>query len=133
MRVRSYQDLRVWQAGMDLVIRVYRMGKALPAAERYGLVSQMRRAVVSIPANIAEGHGRSHLGDKLRHLSVANGSLKELETEVLIAVRLGYVSSKEGADFTVAAGKCGKMLTCLMRSLRRHAASPATHNPPPTT
>jgi len=132
MSIRSYQDLRVWQAGMDLVIRVYRLTRRLPTAEKYGLAAQMQRAAVSIPANIAEGHGRSHLGDKLRYLSIANGSLKELETEVMIAKMLGYATAAEARGALLKGAELGRMLTCLMRSLRRVAASPTTHSLPPT-
>jgi four helix bundle protein len=131
--IRSYQDLRVWQAGMDLVFRIYRLTRSLPASERYGLVSQMRRAAVSIPANIAEGHGRHHLGDKLRYFSVANGSLKELETEVRIAKGLGYVTEAEAEAALSTTDQLGRMLACLTRSLRRRAASATTDNLPPTT
>ena len=80
MSVRSYKDLLVWQKAMDLVIECYRLTKRLPASEAYGLVSQIQRAVVSIPANIAEGPGRDHLGDYVRHISIAKRSVLELET-----------------------------------------------------
>lgn len=93
MAIKSYQDLEVWQLGMDLVIESYKLTRKFPAAERFGLVSQIRRSAVSIPSNIAEGQGRHHLGDYLRFLSIANGSLKELETLMLIAARLAYVSA----------------------------------------
>ena len=86
--VRSYRDLQVWEKGMDLVVDDYRFAKSLPKSELYGLTSQMQRAAVSVPANIAEGHGREHLGEYLHHLSMANGSLMELETHCLLAVRL---------------------------------------------
>lgn len=130
--IASYQDLRVWQAGMELVVRIYRLARCLPPSEKYGLASQMQRAAVSVPANLAEGHGRRHLGDKLRYFSVANGSLKELETEVLIAKRLGYVTPSEADDVALAAAELGRMLACLTRSLRRRAVTSTTHNPPPT-
>jgi len=81
----------VWQRAMDLVAEAYQLTQRFPSEERYGLVQQVKRSVVSIPSNIAEGHGRDHLGDYLRHLSIANGSLMELETQFLIAVRLGYI------------------------------------------
>ena len=93
MRIRSYRDLKVWERAMDLVVASYKLTELLPKSEAYGLVPQMRRAAVSTPANIAEGHGREHLGDYLHHLSVANGSLMELETHFLIANRLAYSPS----------------------------------------
>ena len=73
MTVRNYRDLRVWQKSMDLVVTSYELAKEFPQSELYGLVSQIQRAAVSIPANMAEGHGREHLGDYLHHLSMANG------------------------------------------------------------
>lgn len=90
MPVRSYHDLKVWQKGMDLVTESYLLRGLLPKDELYGLASQIRRAAVSLPANIAEGHGRDHLGDYLHHLSMANGSLMELETHLQIGKQLGY-------------------------------------------
>jgi len=93
MTVNSYRDLRVWQKGMDLVVTSYEATKQFPQSELYGLASQIQRAAVSIPANIAEGHGREHLGDYMHHLSMANGSLMELETHFLLAERLGYLKS----------------------------------------
>ncbi len=80
MEIKSYRDLLIWLKAMDLVVDCYRFVSVLPKNETYGLISQTQRAAISIPANIAEGHGREHLGDYLRHLSIANGSLMELET-----------------------------------------------------
>jgi len=77
MTIRSYRDLKVWQKAMDLAVDCYRLSRRLPRSEMYGLSSQMQRSAASIPANIAEGHGREHLGDYLHHLSMANGSLME--------------------------------------------------------
>lgn len=133
MPVASYEDLKVWQCGMDLVVRTYRLARDLPSSERYGLVSQMQRAAVSIPANIAEAHGRRHLGDKLRFLSVANGSLKELETEVKIAMRLGFLGEMQAAGFAASSQELGRMMAGLLKSLRRRAGLPATSNLPPAT
>ena len=82
MKIQSYRDLTVWQKAMELVVGCYKFVSNLPKNETYGLISQTQRAAVSIPANIAEGHGRDHLGDYLRHLSIANGSLMELETHI---------------------------------------------------
>lgn len=133
MPVASYEDLKVWQCGMELVVRTYRLTRRLPTSERFGLSSQMQRAAVSVPANIAEGHGRWHLGDKLRHLSVADGSLKELETEVTIALKLGLLPQAEAKAFAAPAHELGRMLAGLMRSLRRRAAFPTTYHQPPDT
>jgi four helix bundle protein len=88
--VNGYRDLLVWQRAMDLVVEVYRLSDTLPRDEKYGLVQQMRRPAASVPSNVAEGHGRDHLGDYLHHLSIANGSLMEMETQVMIAGRMGY-------------------------------------------
>jgi four helix bundle protein len=84
---RSYRDLLVWQRGVALALDCYRFSKKLPKEEMYGLTSQIRRASVSIPANIAEGHGRELTGSFVHHLRIAQGSLKELETELLILRR----------------------------------------------
>jgi four helix bundle protein len=93
--IRSYRDLELWQKAMDLVVETYGLTNLLPKSETYGLSSQIRRAAASVPANIAEGHGREHLGDYVHHLSVANGSLMELETHILVAGRLKYVQQAE--------------------------------------
>ena len=118
IRVRSYRDLRVWQKAMALVVESYRLAKLLPKSETYGLIGQIQRAAVSIPANIAEGHGGEHLGDYLRHLSVANGSLMELETHFLISVELEFVTRDQVAQVMGMASEVGRMLTGLTRKLR---------------
>lgn len=91
--MKSYRELLVWQKAMDLVVESYRIASLLPKAELYGLRSQIQRAAVSIPANIAEGHGREHLGDYLHHLSAATGSLMELETHFLITEKLSFLAA----------------------------------------
>lgn len=88
--ISDFGDLRIWQAGMDLVEDIYRLTQDFPSHEAYGLTSQMRRAAVSVPSNIAEGHARRHLGEYVHHISIAQGSLAELHTQALIAQRLGY-------------------------------------------
>ncbi|HEY3172869.1 MAG TPA: four helix bundle protein [Thermoanaerobaculia bacterium] len=115
--IRSYRDLLVWQKAVDLAIECYRVSRTLPKSEMYGLASQVQRAAVSIAANIAEGHGREHLGDYLRHLSIANGSLMELETHLLIASRLKYLSSQETAPLLIHTSEIGRMLNGLVRRL----------------
>src|SRR6476659_1156091 len=89
--VRSYQDLVAWQKAMDLVELVYGATRGFPREEVYGLTSQVRRAAVSVPSNIAEGQGRASTKEFLHHLSIARGSLFEVETQVLVAQRLGYL------------------------------------------
>jgi len=117
-RVRSYRDLQVWQKAMALVVESYRVAKLLPKSETYGLIGQIQPAAVSIPANIAEGHGREHLGDYVRHLSVANGSLMELETHFLISVELEYLTRDQIAPVMAMTSEVGRMLTGLTRKLR---------------
>lgn len=118
MQIKSYRDLLVWQKAMDLVADCYRYVDALPKNETYGLISQVRRAAVSVPANIAEGHGRDHLGDYLRHLSMANGSLMELETHLLLVGRLGYRAAEDAEPLLAQCAEVGKMLNGLTKSLR---------------
>src|SRR5947209_12772559 len=117
--VRGYRDLVVWQDSMDLVVAIYRITAAFPREERYSLVDQLRRAAVSVPSNIAEGHGRSRTGDYLRHLSVAVGSLGEVETQVLIARRLEYIADDDQRRLVDSWNASAKMLGGLIRSLRR--------------
>ena len=97
-RITSYKDLRVWQKAMDLVAECSKLTKRLPSSETFGLSSQIQRAAVSVPVNIAEGHGRHHLGDYLHHLSIARGSLMEVETLLLIVIRVGHLPTKEVAQ-----------------------------------
>ena len=102
---------------MALVVESYSVTRLLPKSESYGLIGQIQRAAVSIPANIAEGHGREHLGDYVRHLSFANGSLMELETHFLIAIELAYVREQTLTAMSMAS-EVGRMLTGLTRKLR---------------
>lgn len=90
--VRSHEDLKVWQESMDLVEEVYKVTACFPKEEIYGLTSQIRRAAVSVPSNIAEGAGRQSKPEWIRFLFIAQGSLSELETQLKIAERLKYVS-----------------------------------------
>jgi four helix bundle protein len=112
--ISNFRDLRVSQQGVDLVEEVYRISQTFPKHETYGLASQMRRAAVSVPANIAEGHIRKQTKAFLNHLSIALGSLAELQTEIEIALRLGYVSPEQAT----AAEKQGAALARQLHSLR---------------
>jgi four helix bundle protein len=117
-KIASYRDLLVWQRGMDLVVRSYEPSKRFPPSETYGLAAQIQRSAVFVPANIAEGHGRRHMRDYLHHLSVANGSLKELETHFLIAKRLGLLKSEDVESVLALSEEVGRMLAGLARALR---------------
>jgi four helix bundle protein len=108
--IRSYRDLLVWQKAVTLGVGCYALTKRFPATERYGLASQIQRAAVSIAANIAEGHGRGGPAVFLYHLSIARGSLRELETLLLLADRLGYAKAETYRDLSAAADDIGKML-----------------------
>jgi four helix bundle protein len=121
--IRGYRDLIVWRDSMDLVVAIYRITATFPKQERYSLVDQLRRAAVSVPSNIAEGHGRSRTGDYLRHLSVAVGSLSEVETQIQIARRLDYLTEDDQTRLMDACTGIGKMLGGLIRSLRRRLSS----------
>jgi four helix bundle protein len=124
--IRSYRDLEVWQRSVDLAIESYRVTAAFPATERYGLTAQVRRCAVSIPSNIAEGRGRATLADFLRHLAIANGSVMEIETQVIIATRLGYVSEDQSQTLLARSGEVGRLLAGLVRALKRRAGRPGT-------
>jgi four helix bundle protein len=119
MKLKTYQELIVWQKAMDLVEEVYKVSRNFPREEIYGLTSQVRRAAVSIPSNIAEGQGRRTTADFLRHLSIAYGSLLELETQILIATRLSYLVEGNCKDVMGMAGEVGRLLNGLMASLAR--------------
>lgn len=118
MTIQSYRDLLVWQKAMDLVAECYRLSEFFPKTETYGLASQLRRAAVSIPANIAEGHGREHLGDYLHHLSIANGSLMEVETHLLLAEKLSFLTKQQTETILSATAEVSRMLSGLTRSLK---------------
>jgi four helix bundle protein len=117
--IRSYRDLLAWQLALELAVAVYRLTTRLPATERYGLMDQTRRAAASVPANIAEGTGRRSTKDYLRSLDIANGSLKELETHLVLGVNLGYYTETEARDTTVLAERVAQLLGALIRSLRK--------------
>jgi four helix bundle protein len=110
----TYRDLFVWQKSMHLVFRIYEATQRFPKHELYGLVSQMRRAAVSIPSNVAEGKGRSSDRDFSLFLQHSRGSLHELETQILISEHLGYVTDEEAADLQKLTSEVGRLLMGLM-------------------
>jgi four helix bundle protein len=124
MTIRSYQDLEVWQKAMDLVEDCYRLTRGFPGSETYGLSSQLQRSAVSIPANIAEGRERGRTKEFLHHLSIACGSLAELETHVLIARRLDYLNEENLRGLMDKIAEIGRMLNGLRGSLEQKTRSP---------
>jgi four helix bundle protein len=118
-QIKSFRELRVWQAGMDLVEQIYRLTQTFPAAEMYGLTSQMRRASVSIPSNIAEGHTREYRKEYLYHLSVAQASLAELQTQVEIAQRLTYLTPASAQPVLNQSMALSKQLYALRNALNK--------------
>ncbi|MBZ9671728.1 four helix bundle protein [Mesorhizobium sp. ES1-3] len=115
--INSYKDLIVWQQAMDLAVATYALTKAWPKEELYGLTSQIRRSATSIPANIAEGYGRDNRGSYHQFLRIAQGSLKELETHLQIAERIGLATQDQADRMLLANEGIGKMLRQLIRKL----------------
>ena len=114
----SYRELIVWQKAMDLVEEVYRLVKLLPREETYALSDQMRRAAVSIPSNIAEGHGRNSEKEFLRFLSIAQGSRAELDTQIEICIRLKYIDVEQVVAAQNLSNEVGKMLRKMIQNLK---------------
>ncbi len=115
--VKSYRDLVVWQKGMALAASCYRLTRGFPREEMYGLTSQIRRAAASIPANIAEGQGREQTGSFIQFLRVSLGSLKELETHLLLAEEVEVVAKGGATAILAQCDELGRMLRSLIRSL----------------
>ncbi len=117
MKVKSYKELIVWQRAMDFVTEVYSVIKMLPKEESFGLCNQMRRAAISIPSNIAEGQARNSTKEFVHFLSIANGSRAEIETQLLLCVKIGYVKEKNIEKSMLLLQEISKMIYSLMRSL----------------
>ncbi|MFT5876437.1 MAG: four helix bundle protein [Salibacteraceae bacterium] len=113
----THKDLEVWKLSLDLVVSIYDLTKMFPDDEKYGLTSQMRRAAVSIPSNISEGAGRSSTKEFIRFLDIATGSLSELETQLIIVIRLGFIKKQNLLDEEIVIIQ--KMLFKLKESLKR--------------
>lgn len=121
--IRSHRDLIVWQKAMDLVVNIYGATESFPKAETYGLTSQIRRAVTSIPANIAEGQGRRLSKEFVYFLANSRGSLLELDTHLEAANRLGFLSALKHAELQVQLDEVGRLLNGLMRSVANSPTS----------
>ncbi|HTS75099.1 MAG TPA: four helix bundle protein [Bryobacteraceae bacterium] len=119
--IKSYKDLLAWQKAMELVELVYTLTRAFPREEVFGLSTSLRRASVSIASKIAAGHEIGETREYLRHLAAAQATLSEVETQMEVAVRLGYVSETQNAQFAALASETGKIMNGLMNSMERHA------------
>ena len=117
--INDHRSLKVWQTAMELAHYAYAITKRFPAPERYGLTAHLRRAAVSVPANIAEGNGRVHRREYVYHLSVARGSLREVSTLLELSKRFGYVGETEAPTAEDLIDHTGRMLTLLIKSLQR--------------
>ena len=115
--VRSYRDLLIWQKGIELVKVVYGLTGKFPNDELYGLTAQVRRSAVSVPSNIAEGQGRKHTGEFRQFLHVALGSIAEVDTQIIIAYELGYITAQEAADIEEKIIEIRKMTFSLIKKL----------------
>ncbi len=122
MNLKSYQDLEVWQKAINLVILCYQISKSFPKNETYGLISQLQRAAVSIPTNIAEGHARQSSKEFLHFISISYGSLAELETLILIAYRLDYIDDKQSKQLMNKTTEIGRMINGLRKSIKKKLA-----------
>jgi four helix bundle protein len=125
----SFRELEVWQRGMALVEAVYRASGAFPRSETYGLTSQVRRAAASVPSNIAEGHAMASTKEYLRHVSIAQGSLAEVDTQLELAARLGYVADEKLRPVQTECLILGKQLHQLRDALVKRLRSAALPNP----
>lgn len=117
MKTSDYKELQVWQKAMDLVVEIYKISKLLPKEEVYGISDQLRRSAVSIPSNIAEGQSRNSVKEFIQFLSIARGSLAELETQLLICIKVNMLSEDNIAEAQNITTEVGKMIKGLMNKL----------------
>ena len=117
MGVQSYRELKVWNTAVELTLEVYRITESFPSSERFGLTSQLRRAAVSVASNIAEGHARSTRGEYRQFLSVARGSAIEVEVQLFLAEKIGYVQSAMLIKARESCVSISRMITTLKRVL----------------
>jgi four helix bundle protein len=116
-QIKSYRDLDAWRLAMEIVVGIYRVTKAFPADERFGLTAQVRRAAVSIPSNIAEGHDRLGAAEFRRFVSIARGSVAEVETQIAVAMALAFITPDKVASLSSQLERLSKMLFALYRRL----------------
>jgi len=123
-RIQSYRDLRAWRKSVAVAVEIYRVTRKLPADERFGLIPQLRRAAVSISSNIGEGHGSSYRKTYLRHLSVARGSLMEVESVLHVTEHLEQLAPADLADSRRLLDETSRLITALKRSLSPRKTKP---------
>jgi len=127
--LKNYKELKVWQKAYHLCIEIYKITKDFPKEERYGLTSQIRRASVSVPSNIAEGYGRKTTREYIQALYVAYGSNCELETQILLSGDLGYIKPEDLEKLQGVLGDVERMLMGLIRSLENRHSTPCPLDP----
>ena len=116
-KIKNFKDLKIWQKGIELVKIIYQTTDTFPPKETYGIVSQMRRAGVSIPSNIAEGFMRRHNKEYKQFLYISLGSLAELETQIVLSEELGFLKNEQGKNIKVNINELNKMITGLIKCL----------------
>lgn len=124
MVIQNFRDLKVWQVAMQLATVVYTLTHSFPKSEVFGLSSQIQRASVSVPSNIAEGHARDSTKEFLRFISIAMGSLAEMETQLILANKLNYIEESKLAELLEKTGEVGRMLRGLQLSLKAKLPTP---------
>ncbi len=122
--LKNYKELNVWQKAYQLCLEIYKVTKGFPKEERYGLISQIRRAAVSVPSNIAEGYGRKTTGEYIQSLYIAYGSNCELETQILLSCDLGYIKAEDLVRIQKNIGDIERMLKALIKSLENKRSNP---------
>lgn len=120
--MKNYKELEVWQKALDLTTEVYTLTRHFPDEEKFGLTAQIRRAAISVAANIAEGWGRGTTKEYIQFLLISRGSLMEVETHAIIARRLGYLSEAQILELEASVNEAGRMLNGLIQSLKRRQA-----------
>ena len=129
-KIKSYEDLKVWQQSILLVERIYILTEIFPKKEQYRLVDQLCRAAVSVPSNIAEGSMRHTTREYIRFIGIAQGSLAEVETQLIISQRLNYLKEDSFMSTMTLAREIGKMLNALRQALEKRLAPVSIHQPP---
>ena len=126
---RTIRDLKIWQKSMDLTVESYRASASFPSDEKFGLISQIRRAATSVPANIAEGFGRWNSREFSRFLAIASSSLRELETHLQIAQRLGYLSEVRLKPLLASIDEVARMIYAMLSKIRAKQTGPTVKSP----